>query len=138
MESGGAGFRKCRVATPRNPCAAAMENYERGPNESRMSWDPLTTLTTLTTLATLTTLVAVRGARAASTRECTDCDGHNTVDPLTGRNAWVRGPKTNQTYLLLTDAKQAGDTIDTLLCQASKLNPPPEGVAAGKTDDDEP
>jgi inosine-uridine nucleoside N-ribohydrolase len=67
VESGGALFQKCPVATASNPCAQAVINYEGRPNKPRMSWDPLTTL------------VAVRGAAAASTRECTDCDGHNTV-----------------------------------------------------------
>ena len=44
VQSGGAGFQKCAVATERNPCAAAMINYEHGPDKSRFSWDPLTTL----------------------------------------------------------------------------------------------
>ena len=53
-----------------NPCAAAVINYENGPDKSRYSWDPLTTL------------VAVRGAAAGSTRECTDCNGYNVIDPF--------------------------------------------------------
>eukprot|EP01052_Picozoa_sp_SAG31_P022332 SAG31_NODE_1772_length_7306_cov_3.341335_11_plen_398_part_00 len=127
VQSGGAGFQqRCpAVATARNPCAAAVINYEHGANKGRMSWDPLTTL------------VAVRGAAAASTRECTDCDGHNVVDPRTGKNTWVRGRKTNQTYLVLRDAKQAGEELNSLLCQPSKLNPLTrlETAATIKTDD---
>eukprot|EP01051_Picozoa_sp_SAG22_P021453 SAG22_NODE_4738_length_1178_cov_2.215941_1_plen_158_part_01 len=43
VQSGGAGFQaKCpAVATNRNPCAAAMINYEKGKDKSRFSWDPL-------------------------------------------------------------------------------------------------
>ena len=61
-----------------NPCRAAMIAYERGEGKDRFSWDPLTTL------------VAVRGAHAAFTHECTDCDGKNIVDPVTGANQWVK------------------------------------------------
>eukprot|EP01048_Picozoa_sp_COSAG05_P003680 COSAG05_NODE_176_length_14928_cov_75.109717_12_plen_89_part_00 len=71
------------VSRPR--MQAAIIKYEHGPNRPRNSWDPLTTL------------VAVRGAAAASTRECSDCDGRNLVDPHTGDNRWVPGPKANQT-----------------------------------------
>ena len=96
VQSGGAGFQKCtKVATDTNPIRAAMISYEHGPNKSRYSWDPLTTL------------VAVRGAAAASCSECTDCDGKNVIDPETGENHWVMGPKTNQTYLVLNDGKAA-------------------------------
>lgn len=49
-----------------------MVNYEKGPNKSRYSWDPLTTL------------VAVRGAEAVGTQECNNCDGRNYIDPNTG------------------------------------------------------
>eukprot|EP00966_Prymnesium_polylepis_P137852 3185830-Prymnesium_polylepis.1 len=121
VQSGGAGFQRCSVAadcrttpwTPScDPCAAAMVTYEKGANRSRFSWDPLTTL------------VAVRGPTAASTAECTGCasargccDGHNFVDPLTGNNTWMLGAKTNQSFLILQDAKKAGNAIDELLCQ---------------------
>ena len=69
---------------------AAIINYEHGPNKPRSSWDPLTTL------------VAVRlyntgAASGTGTRECSGCDGKNSVDPRTGDNTWVRGPKSNQT-----------------------------------------
>jgi len=100
------------VATDTNPIRAAMVSFENGPNRSRYSWDPLTTL------------VAVRGAAAASCSECTDCDGKNVIDPNTGSNQWVRGAKTNQTYLILHDAKKAGDTLDALLCQGPKVPTP--------------
>jgi len=114
VQSGGAGFQKCKVADPNtNPAAAAMISYEHGPNKSRYSWDPLTTL------------VAVRGAAAASTSECTDCDGRNVINASTGMNQWVSGPKTNQTYLVLHDAKAAGDALDSLLCQPPSLTTRP-------------
>jgi inosine-uridine nucleoside N-ribohydrolase len=110
VQSGGAGFQKCAVATTANPIRAAMISYEHGPNRSRCSWDPLTTL------------VAVRGAAAASCAECTNCDGRNVIDPNTGENKWVSGPNANQTYLLLNDAKAAGETLDALLCQGPKAS----------------
>jgi hypothetical protein len=116
VQSGGAGFQqRCpSVADPHhNPCAAAMINYEGGPDKSRFSWDPLTTL------------VAVRGAAAVSTKECSDCDGFNAIDPSNGSNAWHNGEKTNQTYLLLVNGTKAGEDLDELLCQRSKLNPNP-------------
>ena len=68
----------------------------------------------------LGTLVAVRGAAGASCKACTDCDGYNVVDGKTGNNAWHAGAKTNQTYLILTDAEKAGKAIDQLLCQPPK------------------
>ena len=42
----------------------------------RCSWDPLTTL------------LAVRGVsvHGMGMRECTDCDGVNTIDPRSGNN----------------------------------------------------
>ena len=53
-----------------------MVNYEGGPDKSRFSWDPLTTL------------VAVRTIRGVpSVAACTDCDGINTIDPATGNNS---------------------------------------------------
>ena len=71
-----------------------MINYEKGPNKSRYSWDPLTTM------------VAVRGAVAVFTAECDtaaggqrDCHGYNQIKPDgadAGANAWVKGPDTNQ------------------------------------------
>jgi len=105
VQSGGARFQKCPVATTKNPCREAMVNYEKGPNKSRFSWDPLTTL------------IAVRGPEAGSCSECTNCDGKNLINPETGANAWSKGAKTNQTYLLLNDPQKAGEAIDQLLCQ---------------------
>jgi len=105
VESGGAGFQRCRGVHPStSPVAAAMVSYMGGPGKSRSSWDPLTTL------------AAVRGAAGVSCTECTDCDGVNTVDQRTGSNVWARGPRSNQTYLVLHDAKRAGAVIDELLC----------------------
>jgi hypothetical protein len=53
-------------------------------------------------LGPLTTLVAVRlyntgAASGTGTRECSGCDGKNSVDPRMGDNTWVRGLKSNQT-----------------------------------------
>eukprot|EP01052_Picozoa_sp_SAG31_P033861 SAG31_NODE_3882_length_3789_cov_1.497561_2_plen_516_part_00 len=117
VQSGGAGFqRRCPVvAEPtRNPCAAAMINYENGPFKSRFSWDPLTTL------------VAVRGAAAGWTKECEHCNGVNAIDPNSGSNTWISKKEyMNQTYLKLLDGTKAGEVLDSLLCQKSKLNPDP-------------
>jgi hypothetical protein len=107
------GARLSTCSGPSNPCREAMINYEGGLGKSRFSWDPLTTL------------AAVRGARGVGCNECTNCRGVNKVDPLTGNNEWVPGPKSNQTYLILQDAKAAGDAIDTLVCQPPKHPPPP-------------
>ena len=51
---------------------------------------------------------------------CEQCDGKNYIDPSTGHNHWVAGPKTNQTYLVLEDATAAGNALDGLLCQGPK------------------
>ena len=125
MQSGGLEFQKCAVAEACktkpwteqcDPCAAALITYEKAPDKSRFSWDPLTTL------------VAVRGAAAGSTTECTGCDtvkgccdGYNTIDAANGNNTWIVGPKTNQTFLILDDAEKAGAAIDELLCRAPTL-----------------
>ena len=123
VQSGGKGFQsRCpSVADPRtNPCAAAIIAYEGGPNKSRFSWDPLTTL------------VAVRSiAGVPSVAACTECNGVNVIDATTGHNRWQRQKKpagsanSNQTYLVLRDGKAAGDALDELLCQRAKLNPHP-------------
>jgi hypothetical protein len=102
----GAKLSSCAAET--NPCRQAMIDYEGGPNKGRFSWDPLTTL------------VAVRGAAGGSCSECTDCAGRNAVDPQTGNNHWVQGEASNQTYLILNDAKAAGDAIEALVCQPPK------------------
>ena len=88
-----------------SPCRRAFEDYGGGPNRSRYSWDPLSTL------------AAVRGWRAASCQGCDGCDGGNSADAATGDNAWIPGAATNQTYLILTNATAAGNAIDELLCQ---------------------
>lgn len=111
VQSGGAGFQKCTVANASSPVKAAMVSYERGPNKSRYSWDPLTTL------------VAVRSiAGVPSVKGCDQCDGKNYIEPSTGHNHWVAGPKTNQTFLVLKDAAAAGNALDELLCQGPKFN----------------
>ena len=119
VQSGGAGFQKrCpAVADPTtNPCAVAMIAYEGGPDRSRYSWDPLTTL------------VAVRGTELGYVSACTGCDGVNVVNPKDGTNAWKPGGPSNQTYLVLHDGAQAGAALDELLCQRSKLNPHPSKI----------
>jgi len=105
VQSGGAKFQKCAASNASNPIRAAMVSYEQGPNKSRYSWDPLTTL------------IAVRGAKAGACSECVKCNGKNSIDPITGNNKWIPGPRTNQTYLVLEDPEAAGDAIDALLCQ---------------------
>jgi len=106
VRTGGARFQKCATAAvARNPVAAAIVNYRGGPDQSWYSWDPLTTL------------VAVRGAEAVGCFKCRNCIGVNAIDSATGRNAWVSGQRSNQTYLLLHDAKKASKHIDDLLCQ---------------------
>lgn len=119
VQSGGAGFQHCPVASESSPVKAAMVSFEGGPNKSRFSWDPLTTL------------VAVRSiAGVPSVAACTDCDGTNSIDANTGQNTWVAGPPSNQTYLILADAKAAGDALDALLCQTPAHSPPPPPPAA--------
>ena len=100
VKTGGA-LTKC--APKSNPCRAAFINDE-GKGGSRSSWDPLTTL------------IAVRGVAAGACAECTDCDGHNTVDGESGHNTWVAGLRTNQTYVVLRNATAAAEAIDELLC----------------------
>ena len=111
--TGGPEFQKCKVATDSNPVKAAMLNFHKGvPNRGRWSWDPMTTL------------LAVRGAAAVGCAECTDCDGHNRIDPQRGNNSWLSGPKSKQSYLVLKDAKIAEEAIDGLLCQSPKALSP--------------
>ena len=105
VQSGG---RLSTCANDTNPCRAAFISYEGGPNKSRFSWDPLNTLT------------AVRGPEAGHCQECTHCDGANDVTPEHGNNHWIKGPRTNQSYLILSDPKAAGEAIDDLLCQPPK------------------
>ena len=112
VQSGGANFQKCKVANATNPVRAAVVNYEHGPNKSRMSWDPLTTL------------IAVRGAHAGSCSETGSPQGANVIDPINGTNKWVNDSKRagNQSYLLLHDAGAAGAVIDSLLCQGPRAD----------------
>ena len=100
-------------ATRDNPCRHAYMAYRRdsfwgwAPG-GRSSWDPLATL------------VAIRGASAEREGlvECSDCSGINDV--FNGRNTWRRDRASNQSYLVLHDAKAAGDALDQLLCQGPK------------------
>jgi inosine-uridine nucleoside N-ribohydrolase len=101
----GGGLSRCAPAS--NPCRVALTSFMGGPGKGRYSWDPITTL------------VAVRGVEAApGLRRCHGCDGANRVDPVTGANWWERGPPSNQTYLVLEDAKAVAQTIDELICRA--------------------
>jgi galactose mutarotase-like enzyme/inosine-uridine nucleoside N-ribohydrolase len=91
-----------------NPARAAFINYEGGPNKSRFSWDPLTTL------------IAVRGVKAGN---CTTAchTGSNSVDGTTGNNKWIKGgDDQHQEYLALVDGGKASAAIDALLCQRPK------------------
>ena len=49
-----------------------------------------------------------------------ECNGTNHVDAASGANRWVRGPPSNQTYLLLRNASAAGSALDELLCEPLK------------------
>jgi len=104
VQSGG---RLTDCASQNNPCRQAFIDYG-GRGQSRYSWDPLSTL------------VAVRGTKGAHCSECTDCDGVNEVDSRNGDNSWKMGATSSQSYLVLDDAKAAGDAIDQLLCQPPK------------------
>lgn len=99
----GARLSSCQPKS--SPTRAAFENFEGGPNRSRFSWDPLTTL------------VAVRGPEAAFSSFCDDCAGHNVVNASSGMNVWIEGPAANQTYLVLRDGDKAGNALDDLLCR---------------------
>ena len=107
----GAVLETCAAAA--SPCRQALMDYKRDDASGwaaggRCSWDPLTTL------------VAVVGAAGtAGVAECTDCDGVNHVNS-DGSNAWVAGPPSNQSYLVLEDATAAGAALDKLLCQPPK------------------
>eukprot|EP00947_MAST-08B_sp_MAST-8B-sp1_P003962 g3962.t1 len=110
VQSGGANYQKCKAADG-SPVKAAMLSFEGGPDKSRYSWDPLTTL------------VAVRGAAAGSCSEAGAPLGANVINPTTGANGWIPSgsPRAgNQSYLVLHDAKAAGDALDQLLCQGPK------------------
>lgn len=109
VQSGG---RLSDCAAESNPCRAAYIDYEGGPNKSRFSWDPLTTL------------VAVRGASAAAcsyhhhhNNKTGGGGGHNVINSTTGDNQWIDdGIDSNQTYLVLHNATFASNALDDLLC----------------------
>ena len=108
-------------ATEDNPCRHAVLNFKhtagwgwaRG---GRASYDPLTTL------------LAVREASRIGLSECVGCDGINRFDSATGKNHWVKGPRSNQSYVVLKDAAAAESALDELLCQprlAGRVPKPP-------------
>ena len=108
-------------ATKDNPCRHAVLNFKhtagwgwaRG---GRASYDPLTTL------------LAVREASRIGLSECVGCDGVNRFDSATGKNHWVKGPRSNQSYVVLKDAAAAESALDELLCQprlAGRVPKPP-------------
>lgn len=113
----GAIMETCAPAT--NPCRHAILNFRDhagwgwGPG-GRSSYDPLTTL------------LAVRGVsvEAMGLSECEDCDGVNFVDPHNGKNHWVAGPKSNQSYVVLQDGATAEAALDALLCQGRRADHP--------------
>jgi len=109
VQSGGARFQSCPVASESSPVRAAMVSYEGGPDKSRYSWDPLTTLVAVRTIGGVPSVAA-----------CTNCDGANVIDAATGNNEWVAGAPSNQTYLVLRNGTAAGEALDQLLCQVPK------------------
>lgn len=94
-----------------NPARQAFIDFV-GYGNTRPSWDPLTTM------------ASVLGPEAVGTSFCSDCDGTISVDPVLGSNAWVRGPPSNQTYLVLNNASFAEAAMNELLCQPP-TNPQP-------------
>ena len=105
----------CPAATADNPCRHALEDFHQQSHSlgwgwgvgGRSSYDPLTTL------------FAVRGlsVEGMGLSECDNCDGTNSIDPANGRNQWVAGPPSNQSYVVLRNRQTAQDALDTLLCQ---------------------
>ena len=105
----------CPAATADNPCRHALEDFHHQSYSlgwgwgvgGRSSYDPLTTL------------FAVRGVsvEGMGLSECENCDGTNSIDPANGRNQWVAGPPSNQSYVVLRNRQTAQDALDTLLCQ---------------------
>ena len=116
-------------ASAANPCRHALEDFHHrahwgwGPG-GRSSYDPLTTL------------FAVRGlsVEGMGFSDCDGCDGFNSIDPTNGRNQWVAGPPSNQSYAVLRDRQTAEAALDQLLCQPrladlpSPAVPPPPPV----------
>jgi hypothetical protein len=75
VQSGGV-LSSCTPVT--NPCRAAFEDYYGGQQGvSRYSWDPLSTY------------ASVVGWEEASCEECSECEGNNSVDDVTGDNSWI-------------------------------------------------
>ena len=105
----------CPAATADNPCRHALEDFHQQSHSlgwgwgvgGRSSYDPLTTL------------FAVRGlsVEGMGLSECDNCDGTNSIDPANGRNQWVAGPPSNQSYVVLNNRQTAQDALDALLCQ---------------------
>ena len=99
-------------ASAANPCRHALEDFHHragwgwGPG-GRSSYDPLTTL------------FAVRGlsVEGMGFSDCDGCDGVNSINPANGRNQWVAGPPSNQSYVVLRDRQTAEAALDQLLCQ---------------------
>ena len=117
----GAILDTCAVAT--NPCRRALVDFRDRAGwgwapGGRSSWDPLTTL------------LAVRGVsrEGIGMSECVDCDGVNHIDAASGMNQWVKGRRSNQTYVILQDIATAQRAVDALLCQprlVDRLPPSP-------------
>lgn len=115
-------------ASAANPCRHALEDFHHragwgwGPG-GRSSYDPLTTL------------FAVRGlsVEGMGFSDCDGCDGVNSINPANGRNQWVAGPPSNQSYAVLRDRQTAEAALDQLLCQPRLADrgpaaPPPPPV----------
>ena len=99
----GAIMTKCLAVD--NPCRRAYIDY-LGPGVERPSWDPLTLL------------YAVRNAEAVGCHEAGQ-GGTNFVNQ-DGFNHWVPGTISNQSYLVLDNAKLPQKAIDQLLCSGRK------------------
>jgi len=108
----GAVMQTCVAASSPNPCRHALLDFHAHAGwgwgtGGRSSYDPLTTL------------FAVRGlsVEGMGLGKCDDCDGINYIDPASGRNTWVAGPPSNQSYVVLKDRATAQAALDNLLCQ---------------------
>lgn len=70
--------------------------------------------------------------------ECEDCDGVNFVDPANGKNHWVAGPKSNQSYVVLQDGATGAAALDALLCQGRRADHPSPPSPPPRPDPDPP
>ena len=92
------------------------------------SFDPSSRLSKLACLTafSIPACVAVRGVsrEGMGFSDCEHCDGVNSIDATNGRNRWVAGPRSNQSYVVLQDVEIAQRALDDLLCQGRMADRP--------------